>query len=73
MKTQIQYLQTDGGEGVALIVGPTSSLEQAKVSLANQLNLPDVGEIRGANQNVDARLRQGGIDPESITFSQVAE
>ncbi len=73
MKTQIQYLQTDGGEGVALIEGSTASLEKAKVSLANKLDLPDAEVSQRGPENIDARLRNGGIDPDSVTFSQVAE
>lgn len=69
MKTQIQYLQTDGGEGIALIEGATASLDQAKLSLANKLDLPNAG----AQENVDVRLRNGGIEPDSVNFSQVAE
>lgn len=69
MKTQIQFKQADGDTGVALIHGPMSTLEQAKQELANALNLPEAPTAH----DLDARLRNGGIDPASITFDQVSE
>ena len=73
MKTQIQFKQADGDDGIALLEGSITSLEQAKQELANKLNLPTFDTADGSGEDVDARLRTGGIDPSSITFSQVAE
>lgn len=73
MKTQIQFRQSDGDTGVALIEGATKSLEQAKQELANKLDLPAPDGAHGSAADIDARLRNGGIDPGSVTFDQVAE
>ena len=71
MKTQIQFTKHDGDNGVALIHGAVTSREQAKQSLANKMNLP---ELDGSDeQALDSRLRNGGIDPASITFDQLSE
>ena len=72
MKTQIQYTRDDGENGIALIHGPVSSLEQAKQELANQLNLPEDSNPDDPAE-LDARLRHGGIDPASIIFDQISE
>lgn len=73
MKTQIQFRQSDGDTGIALIEGATKSLEQAKQELANKLDLAVPAGTHGSASEIDARLRNGGIDPDSITFDQVAE
>ncbi len=73
MKTQIQFRQADGDQGIALIVGSTASLEQAKLELANKLDLPEVESHDGSADDIDTRLRNGGIDPASVTFDQIAE
>src|SRR5690606_34199219 len=73
MKTQIQFKQADGDDGIALVEGPVNRLEQAKRELANKLDLPATDTSHGNSEDIDARLRHGGINPESITFSQVAE
>ena len=72
MKTQLQFIQADGDQGIALLEGSITTLEQAKRELANQLNLPDADTAR-TNEDLNARLREGGIDPNSISFSPVAE
>ena len=72
MKTQIQYTKDDGEHGIALIHGPVSRLDQAKQELANQLNLPDESSPDNPAE-LDARLRNGGIDPSSIIFDQISE
>lgn len=72
MKTQIQYRRTNGDNGVALVHGPVSSLEHAKQELANTLNLPTVDAADG-ERDFDSKLRNGGIDPSSITFDQLSE
>lgn len=73
MKTQIQFQQTDGDDGVALIEGPIASLDQAKNELANKLDLPRADDAPATQADIDARLRKGGIDPGSIVFNQIAE
>ncbi|MGB6103551.1 MAG: hypothetical protein WBF88_06845 [Pusillimonas sp.] len=73
MKTQIQFKQTDGDDGIALIEGSTTSLEHAKRELANKLDLPALDAPEGAREDIDARLRNGGIDPSSVSFDQIAE
>ena len=72
MKTHIQFTKTDGDHGVALTHGAITTLEQAKQELANTLSLP---EIDGVNrqESLDARLRNGDIDPDSITFDPLSE
>jgi len=67
MKTQVQFNRADGDQAIALLEGSITSLQQAKLELANKLNLP------GGDENLDARLRDGDIDPASIEFSSVAE
>jgi hypothetical protein len=73
MKTQIQFKQEDGDNGIALIHGPVTSLAEAKQELANKLNLPDVASSSSGQDGIDARLRSGGINPDSITFDQLSE
>jgi hypothetical protein len=73
MKTQIQFQQTDGDDGIALVEGSVTSLEQAKHELANKLDLPAIDAPHEGRQDIDARLRNGGIDPISVTFDQIAE
>lgn len=73
MKTQVQFRQTDGDEGVALLDGSITSLEQAKMALAGKLDLPAMDGPQGAQEAIDARLRNGGIDPASVSFDQIAE
>lgn len=73
MKTQILFTQSDGDNGIALIHGPVTSLEQAKQELANKLNLPSIDDPQSDREDVDDRLRRGGIDPASITFDQISE
>ncbi len=73
MKTQIQFTRSDGDHGVALIHGPVASLEQAKRELANALDLPASDDLPTDQEDLDARLRHGGIVPASITFDQLSE
>ncbi|HLT98968.1 MAG TPA: hypothetical protein VKZ70_04420 [Burkholderiaceae bacterium] len=71
MKAQIQYTKLDGSDGVALMPSAVTSLEEAKRELAAKLDLPTVEGIDG--EDVDARLRQGGVRPETVVFSQLSE
>ena len=71
MKAQIQYKKTDGSDGVALMPSAITSMEEAKRELAAKLNLPEVAGPSG--DDVDARLRQGDIVPDSVFFSQLSE
>ena len=73
MKTQIQFQQADGDDGIALIEGPIANLDQAKNELANKLDLPRADDSHATREDIDARLRNGGIDPKSIIFNQIAE
>lgn len=71
MKAQIQYKKTDGTDGVALMPSAITSMEEAKRELAAKLNLP---QMEGLDlEDVDARLRQGDIVPESIVVNQLSE
>ena len=72
MKAQIQYRKTDSSEGIALTASAVTSTVQAKQDLAAKLNLPIV-ESGNEEADIDARLRKGNIDPESISFSQLSE
>jgi len=71
MKTQIQFTKIDGDNGVALIHGAVTSLGQAQQDLANKLNLPDIDA--SGEQALNTTLRNGGIDPTSITVDQLSE
>ena len=73
MKTQITYRKLDGGEGVALVNGSISETPQAKRELANWLEQPSQDSRDGAQEDIDGRLRQGGIAPESIQFNHISE
>ncbi|MFD4839886.1 hypothetical protein ACFWP0_20450 [Achromobacter sp. NPDC058515] len=73
MKTQISFKKTDGSDGVALLDGDASSILQAKRELANKLDLPAVGPTSGEREDIDARLRHGGIDPDSLKINHVSE
>lgn len=71
MKAQIQYKKTDGTDGVALMPSAITSMDEAKRELAAKLDLPEVHGPDG--DDLDARLRQGNIVPDSIFFSQLSE
>lgn len=73
MKTQISFKKTNGSDGVALLDGDASSILQAKRELANKLDLPAVDSIAGESAALDTRLRQGGIDPDSLKIHHVSE
>jgi hypothetical protein len=73
MKTQISFKKTDGSDGVALLDGDASSTLQAKWELANKLDLPDIAASAGQDEDIDARLRLGGIDPNSIKVNHISE
>lgn len=73
MKTQISYRKLDGGDGVALVNGGISEMSQAKRELANWLELPEVGVPDNGQEDLDLRLRQGGIAPESVEFNHISE
>jgi hypothetical protein len=72
MKTQITYRKLDGSDGVALVNGGISDTQQAKQDLANWLDLP--ADAAGANrEDIDGRLRRGGIEPGSVEFNHISE
>ncbi|MGV2863133.1 hypothetical protein [Achromobacter sp. ESBL13] len=73
MKTQISYRKLDGDDGVALVNGGISETLQAKRELANWLELPEGGSASTEEQQVDSRLKQGGIAPESVQFNHISE
>ena len=71
MRAQIQYKKTDGTDGVALMHSAVTSMEDAKRELAATLDLPEMETNSG--DDLDARLRQGNIVPESIVIHQLSE
>ncbi|MEN4922017.1 hypothetical protein ABE485_25350 [Achromobacter spanius] len=73
MKTQITYRKLDGSEGVALVNGGISDTRQARQELANWLELPAVNDPVADREDVDGRLRQGGIEPGSVQFNHISE
>ncbi len=73
MKTEISFEKIDGGNGVALVVGTITSDLQAKRELAAKLDLPLVDTPSGEKEDIDARLRNGGIAPASIKFNHISE
>ncbi|KRC82946.1 hypothetical protein D3C87_948640 [compost metagenome] len=73
MKTQISFKKTNGSDGVALLDGDASSILQAKRELANKLDLPAAGSSSSETEALDARLRHGGIDPDSLKIHHVSE
>ena len=73
MKTQITYRKLDGSDGVALVNGGISDTRQARQELANWLDLPAVNDPAADREDVDGRLRQGGIEPGSVQFNHVSE
>lgn len=64
MKTEIKYKKLDGSNGVALVPGSVEAGLAAKRELADRMNLP---LVPGQESDADARLRNGGVDPESLT------
>lgn len=73
MKTQISFKQTNSNDGVALIDGGITTITQAKIELAAKLDLPAVDALPGKGEDIDARLRHGGIEPTSIKFNHISE
>lgn len=73
MKTQISFKKIDGSDGVALVDGDTSGVLQAKRALAHQLGLPREDDPPGQSEDIDARLRNGGIDPQSVKGTHISE
>ncbi len=73
MKTQITYRKLDGSDGVALVNGGISETQQAKQELANWLELPEASGSAAGRDDVDGRLRNGGIAPESVKFNHISE
>ncbi|CAM4335922.1 hypothetical protein [Bordetella muralis] len=73
MKTQISFKSTDGSDGVALVDGAISDLVHAKRELAHAKGLPVVETNDGQSEDIDARLRHGGVDPNSVKFLHVSE
>lgn len=71
MKTQISFKKTDGSDGTALVNGAISSVLETKRALANALSLPTAGSE--GQDDVDSRLRSGGIDPDSVTPHHISE
>ena len=73
MKTHITYRKLDGSEGVALVDGGISDTLQAKRELANWLDLPEVNDPAADREDIDGRLRHGGIVPDSVEFNHISE
>ncbi len=73
MKTQISYRKLDGSDGVALVNGAISETRQAQQELANWLDLPAADTAQGGAENIEARLRRGGILPQSVEFNHISE
>lgn len=73
MNTQITYQKLDGRNGVALVNGDISDTLQAKRELANWLELPEASGSAAGRDDVDGRLRNGGIAPESVKFNHISE
>lgn len=73
MKTQISFIKTDGGTGIALVDGAVDDPLEAKRALAAALNLPEDVDNTGDVSEVEARLRAGGVQPDSITTTPVSE
>lgn len=73
MKTQIRFRKADGSDGVALVEGDAKETLQAKRALADKLNLPMMDAPAGQHEDIDTRLRNGGIDPLSVTGMHISE
>lgn len=73
MKTQISFKSTDGSDGVALVDGAISDLTHAKRELAHAKGLPVMDTKDGQSEDIDARLRNGGVDPNSVEFLHISE
>lgn len=73
MKTQIAFKRNDGSDGVALVNGNVTDPAQAKQALADQLSLPAAERGDNSADTVDARLRLGGIDPQSVKGTHISE
>lgn len=73
VKTQITYKKLSGGNGVALVDGEISSTLQAKRELAAKLELPAIDQNYGQHEDIDARLRNFGIDPDSVQHLHISE
>lgn len=73
MKTQISFKQLDGDDGVALVNGNITDPAEAKRELAAKLSLPPASAAQGQHEDIDARLKQGGIDPASVRTQHISE
>ena len=73
MKTQISFKTTDGSDGVALVDGAISDLAHAKRELAHAKALPAMETHDGQSEDIDSRLRNGGVDPNSVRFLHISE
>lgn len=73
VKTQISYKKLDGDTGVALVNGEVSTTLQAKRELARTLDAPAVDEAHGEGEDIDARLRNFGIEPGSVQHLHISE
>lgn len=71
MQTLVKYKMLNGGDGEALIAGVISNMTQAKHDLAHAKSLP--GASDASSDDIDNRLRAGGIDPDSLTFVNISE
>ncbi|MVW71236.1 hypothetical protein [Bordetella sp. 15P40C-2] len=71
MKTLIKYRMLHGGEGEALMPGAVTNLSDAKNQLAHKKSLPTPQE--GSAHDIDAILKEGGIDPNSLELVQLSE
>ena len=73
MQTLIKYKMLNGGDGEALIAGVVSNVTQAKHELAHAKSLPSVNAANASADEIDDRLRQSGIDQNSLTLVSISE
>ncbi|MBO1111848.1 hypothetical protein [Bordetella petrii] len=73
MKTQISFKKTDGNDGTALVNGAISDLPEGKRALADALSLPAIEAPDGKGEDIDSRLKLGGIDPQSLELHHISE
>lgn len=73
MKTLIQYKTIDGETGEALVPGSISGITDAKHQLAHAKSLPTPEASAESTDDIDSRLRQGGVDPDSLKLTNLSE
>lgn len=73
MKTSITYKKLNGGDGIEFANGNITDQLAAKRALAEALMLPAVDQPFDRGDDVDARLRHGGIEPSSVQTSHLSE